>query len=199
LRRRRRGRQHATPARRMPKKGKKSKGGGRVRPLAEVAPHLCLKIDELGECELYGQKITDDIADSIAEELAAFENRERVRILDLAGNQLTRLPDKLQRLPNIETLSLQSNNIGNDGLPFWLDDLMSLKELWLVGNPLTELPRTLDKLMQLRRLEVDAALKPQARRILEMARMKRIAAANPDDDGPKEMEPTLLSVICTVS
>ena len=113
---------------------------------------------------------------------------------------------------------------------------MSLKELWLVGNPLTELPRTLDKapppspplparplpatamgwlpgiaagtrcrrlaaserlitvqqvcepltsvhgawrdqLMQLRRLEVDAALKPQARRILEMARMKRIAAA----------------------
>ena len=31
--------------------------------------------------------------------------------------------------------------------------------------------------MQLRRLEVDAALKPQARRILEMARMKRIAAA----------------------
>ena len=83
------------------------KKGGRKRALDFV-----VSVDPSGEVNLYKQglgpgargagKIDDRALLSVAEELITYENRERVRVLDLSQNKITRLPDKMQRLHRLE-------------------------------------------------------------------------------------------------
>lgn len=89
------------------------KKGGRKRALDFV-----VSIDPSGEVNLCKQgvgpgawgagKIDDRALLSVAEELVKYENKERVRVLDLSQNKISRLPDKMQRLHKLEVWSCPS-------------------------------------------------------------------------------------------
>lgn len=64
----------------------------------------------------------------------------------LHGNLLTRLPEELGQLEELEKLSVSGNRLTE--LPKSLSHLVSLKELTAAGNMLEEVPETLSALGQ---------------------------------------------------
>lgn len=72
--------------------------------------------------------------------------------LDLSNNNLTHVNDFLLQLPELQTVYLQNNNLGDDGLPKELSTLTRLRELNLSGNKLTRFPPQLCEAMNLRYL-----------------------------------------------
>eukprot|EP00741_Cyanophora_paradoxa_P013694 tig00020704_g13220.t1 len=79
---------------------------------------------------------------------------ENIRVLDLDGNKLTRIPGaKLAKLTNLETLWLQCNQLME--LPPETGRLANLKELYVRDNRLTALPPELGRLAALEQLYVE--------------------------------------------
>lgn len=72
--------------------------------------------------------------------------------LDLSNNNLTHVNDFLLQLPELQTVYLQNNNLGDDGLPKELSTLSRLRELNLSGNKLTLFPSQLCEAVSLRYL-----------------------------------------------
>lgn len=72
--------------------------------------------------------------------------------LDLSNNNLTHVNDFLLQLPELQTVYLQNNNLGDDGLPKELGTLTRLRELNLSGNKLTQFPPQLCEAVSLRYL-----------------------------------------------
>ena len=128
----------------------------------------------VAQVNLYGKAITDKMMVALAEELVKYENKERITLLDLSCNKITKLPDKLQRLHKLETLVLSCNKI--TALPHWIGDLAGLRELWLQDNPLEDkLPKQIEECHELRRLTVDAPLQKEAKQVLQLAKFHRDA------------------------
>jgi hypothetical protein len=141
-------------------------------------------IDVNGEVNLYKHglgpgargigKIDNRTLTAVAEVLVKFENKERIKMLDLSQNKITQLPEKLQRLHKLEVLVLDCNSL--ESLPHWMGELSSLKELWLQDNKLSSpLPRSMEDCHQLIRLVVDKPLEKDAKQILQMAKNHRDA------------------------
>ena len=86
----------------------------------------------------------------------ATESRGRVRVLNLAGNQLTgTLPAALGNLSNLRTLRLQVNSLTGE-IPWELGNLSKLVSVNLSGNQLTgEIPRELADLSSLVALNLE--------------------------------------------
>lgn len=72
----------------------------------------------------------------------------QTRILDLEGLGLTRVPDGLRHLRELENLNLGRNMIRQ--LPGWIDELEALKAVNLESNRLRQLPPQLGTLLGLR-------------------------------------------------
>lgn len=72
--------------------------------------------------------------------------------MDLSNNNLTHVNDFLLQLPELQTVYLQNNNLGDDGLPKELSTLTKLRELNLSGNNLTQFPPQLCEAVSLRYL-----------------------------------------------
>lgn len=72
---------------------------------------------------------------------AVFELGERVRVVDAAGNALTRVPPKIARLSNLTRLTLRDNALRADGVP-WSSfaSLRALTFLDLSGNRVDSVP-----------------------------------------------------------
>ena len=73
-----------------------------------------------------------------------------VAILDLAAEGLSRVPDAVIELSEVEELFLQKNKLTK--LPTSINKLNRLKRLLLDGNNLTELPAEIGDLKELRQL-----------------------------------------------
>lgn len=149
--------------------------GRKKKPAAAL--NFDISIDVHGGVNLYKQgkgptvqgvgNIDDRTLAAVMEELVKFENKERIKALDLSQNKIKKLPDKMQRLHKLEVLVLDCNQI--ESLPHWIGELESLKELWLQNNLLTPpLPRQLEECHQLWRLVVDRPLEKEAKQILQM-------------------------------
>lgn len=72
--------------------------------------------------------------------------------LDLSNNNLTHVNDFLLQLPELQSVYLQNNNLGDDGLPKELSSLTKLRELNLSGNKLTRFLPQLCEVVSLRYL-----------------------------------------------
>ena len=59
------------------------------------------------------------------------------------------IPDSVGKLKNLEILDLSNNSIRNRTLPHSFENLVSLRELYLNGNPIGELPEFVSKLSNL--------------------------------------------------
>ena len=163
---------------RQRKMGKKpgQKGGKAVLP-ADFPPVEVLH----NEVDLYGKEIDDKLIVPIVEELVRYENKERIKMLDLAQNKLTTLPAKMNRLHKLEVLTLYGNQLTE--LPYWIGELSSLKEIWLSGNPITALPRELEDCHQLVKIECNKDLDKERDNVLAMTKNWREveeAERNPD-------------------
>jgi internalin A len=88
-----------------------------------------------------------------AEKKIEAARRSRATVLDLSYMSLTKLPESLGQLTQLESLSLEDNRL--TALPEWLGQLHQLQKLSLESNQLTALPKSLDKLTQLQMLYLD--------------------------------------------
>src|SRR5258705_2346056 len=71
-------------------------------------------------------------------------------VLDLSRLGLTRLPDELRELRNLEVVFLHENQI--EEFPPWIGELSALKGIGAVDNRLRTLPEEIGQLKQLRGL-----------------------------------------------
>lgn len=78
-----------------------------------------------------------------------FESRfgARTKILDLSRLKLTRLPESVRNLRELEILGLENNQIRE--LPEWIGELSALKGIGLLGNQLRVLPQEIGLLRDL--------------------------------------------------
>lgn len=74
-----------------------------------------------------------------------------LRVLDLSNCELDHLPEFLSNCP-LTTLIAKNNNLSNDSLPKSLDAFLTLKELNLSGNRLTDFPEQVLEITGLRYL-----------------------------------------------
>ena len=78
---------------------------------------------------------------------------KHVRILNLRGCKLKKLPDTIGYFEALEVLDVTDNLLKD--LPVSIGNLTSLKSLFLSQNKLTTLPATFKKLKSLTRLYID--------------------------------------------
>eukprot|EP00741_Cyanophora_paradoxa_P002335 tig00000600_g2265.t1 len=105
-------------------------------------------IPEEGKLDLGGEGRTEWPAAEIAE-----AGHENIRVLNLSGNKLTRIPGaELAKLTNLETLWLQCNQLME--LPPEIGRLAALQELDVNSNQLTALPPEIGRLAALQVLDV---------------------------------------------
>ena len=96
----------------------------------------------LQELFLQGNKLIS-FPGSLANKLVKLE------YLDLAGNQLSDLPDEIGDLKQLEVLSLSANLLVVEGIPWQLGMLTDLKKLYMHGNTkLKKEPPAVSRLLQ---------------------------------------------------
>uniref|UniRef100_A0A1A7YZZ3 Leucine rich repeat containing 7 n=1 Tax=Iconisemion striatum TaxID=60296 RepID=A0A1A7YZZ3_9TELE len=83
---------------------------------------------------------------------ANFGRLSKLRILELRENHLKTMPKSIHRLSQLERLDLGSNEFSE--MPEVLEQMHSLKELWLDNNSLQSIPGSIGKLRQLRYLDL---------------------------------------------
>lgn len=70
--------------------------------------------------------------------------------LDLAGCDLSKIPDSVRELTHLRTLDLSNNKI--ESIPAWISELTLLEQLYLNSNPLHTIPTTIGRLSNLHEL-----------------------------------------------
>ena len=75
--------------------------------------------------------------------------------LDLAGLNLSAVPNNVRDLPRLRILNLANNNLSE--IPEWIAELTALEYLYLVSNPLRGLPPSIAKLAALKALTLDGS------------------------------------------
>jgi internalin A len=76
-----------------------------------------------------------------------------LQYLDLSTNRLATIPESIGRLSQLQTLSLDNNHLTL--LPEFIGQLIKLQSLALSNNQLTSLPESIGQLTQLQRLYLD--------------------------------------------
>ena len=76
-----------------------------------------------------------------------------LKTLSLNNNELNFLPNSLQKLKNLQCIDVSGNNLYN--LPDWIGSLNNLKEIILSDNLLTSLPKSLISLKFLKLLHIN--------------------------------------------
>ena len=82
----------------------------------------------------------------------AVYNKRRVYILNLDGQNLTEIPDKVFKLKNLQELYLRDNQLSS--LPDELSALTNLQKLMLGENAIDSLPPMIGKFQQLEELDL---------------------------------------------
>ncbi|XP_056605904.1 leucine-rich repeat-containing protein 7 isoform X5 [Triplophysa dalaica] len=107
---------------------------------------------------------------------ANFGRLSKLRILELRENHLKTMPKSIHRLSQLERLDLGSNEFSE--MPEVLEQIHSIKEMWLDNNSLQTIPGSIGKLRQLR--------------YLDLAK-NRIESLDADISGCESLEDLLLS------
>ncbi len=76
----------------------------------------------------------------------------QLQSLDISRNQLTALPESLSQLTQLQSLDISNNQL--TALPESLSQLTQLQKLNIANNQLTELPESLSQLAQLQSLDI---------------------------------------------
>jgi len=104
--------------------------------------------------KLYSKEYRKESFDEITERLFLAHNMlvnipfelvlfQKLRVLDIANNNLTQINDFILELPELVTLSVKNNELDDNSLPKDLSSLTKLKEVNLSGNHLSRVPSQL--------------------------------------------------------
>ena len=120
----------------------------------ESGPKFQFSIDSSGLLDLKGKGITTRDLNTILRAIIERGDCGLVRMLFLAGNQLSELPPQIGKLVKLKGLSLRGNQLSE--LPPQIGELVNLKGLDVSYNRLTGLPATIGELTNLKKLWVSS-------------------------------------------
>lgn len=109
-----------------------------IQSIEKLVSSKIQKIDEVGKISSYKVGVS-------------YKGKKAVA-LSLDKLELTSIPDLIQKLDELEYLSLANNAIGT--VPGWIGKMKSLKSLILTGNKIELLPSSLGKSKSLETLHV---------------------------------------------
>jgi len=113
--------------------------------------------------KLYSNEYREESFDEITEKLFLSHNMivnipfelvlfQKLRVLEIANNNLTQINDFILELPELVSLNVKNNELDDRSLPKDLSGLTKLKEINLSGNHLTRVPPQLYSLPSLKYL-----------------------------------------------
>lgn len=149
----------------LPTTSEKPAGGseGGTRPRTAGDQDINARISQVSISNMDVDLDRDNVHDTITHKLLLQHNMlltlpfeiikfSKLRSLDLSSNNLTHVNDFLLQLPELQTLFLHNNSLGDDGLPKDMSVLDKLRELNLSGNHLTRVPNQLYEMTGIRYL-----------------------------------------------
>ncbi|KAK7084742.1 Leucine-rich repeat-containing protein 58 [Halocaridina rubra] len=119
--------------------------------------------DKLVSLSLHDDDPEEDLIDTVTNRLFLQHNMlltlpfevakySKLKSLDLSNNSLTHINDFLLQLPELQSLYLKNNSLGDDSLPKDLPILTRLRELNISGNSFTRIPNQMYEMNNLRYL-----------------------------------------------